>query len=275
MSNHILQTITKDIFSNLIDAFSISEEIFKSRCNGTLFHPGEFGEYREKAVTKALRLFLPERFGVESGFIITNAGDVSTQCDIVIYDKNYMPNIKNNLELKFFPIEAVVGVGEIKSDIESQSELNEYLNKLSQIKSLRDNTIEPDVANTRRIYDSDIPFNQIFTFLLCNKFKFKPTIQSISYDKSILPRYRHNLILSLEDGIFSYKTPSGKTKNYCFPNRNGKEFMENWWLATDGKEPPCHIVAFASNLYLGITNTSVLNIDQALYLSDHISYKVE
>lgn len=43
---------------------------------------------------------------------------ISTQCDIIIYDINHKTENQ-----KFFPIETVIAVGEIKSDLHSFIEL--------------------------------------------------------------------------------------------------------------------------------------------------------
>lgn len=277
MSNKILTSIVKEVFTNLVSGFDTSAEIFKSEKG--LLHPGEFGDYREKLVIKALKLLLPNRLRIGSGFIITNTGDISTQCDIVIYDANFMPNIKNNQEIKFFPVEAVVAVGEIKSDIHSKQELNDYLLKLAKIKELREKTNDHEVgfrSTFKGEYDPiNNPFDQLFTFLICNRFvDLKPTSQGILYNEAILPRHRHNLVLSLNDGLFSYQTPSGNTKNLGFPIANGVA-NDNCWLPKDNKDFPIHTKVFAILFYNNVTATTVLSVDQSWYLADSVKEVID
>ena len=112
-----------DIFDKLIkskieqfkdDYVKLSRQIFVNK-DGTLIHPGEFGMYREKIIREFLAPFLPTRLAIGSGFVITAANNISTQCDIIIYDKEHTPVIENG-EQRFFPVECVVGVIEVKSN---------------------------------------------------------------------------------------------------------------------------------------------------------------
>lgn len=91
-----------DIFDKLIkskieqfkdDYVKLSRQIFVNK-DGTLIHPGEFGMYREKIIREFLAPFLPTRLAIGSGFIITAANNISTQCDIIIYDKEHTPVIE-------------------------------------------------------------------------------------------------------------------------------------------------------------------------------------
>lgn len=277
MSSKILTSIVQEAFFNLTNGFDTSTDIFKDK--GKLFHPGEFGKYREEYAIKTLKLLLPNRLGIGSGFIITNTGEVSTQCDIIIFDVNFMPDIKSNQEIRFFPVEAVVAIGEIKSDIQDKKELNNHLYKLAKVKELREKTKEHDVAYRWTFKGDYDPIgnqhDQLFTFLICNRFAgFNPTSETISYSDEILPRHRHNLVLSLHDGLFSYQTPSGKTKNLCFPISNDV-INNNWWLPADNKDFPTHTKIFAINFSNTVTTTTVLYIDQTRYLSENIKEVID
>jgi len=136
MSNKILRALTIERIEHLKLAFSTSREVFWEDEKTRILHPGEYGVYREKAVSELLQLFIPESLGIGTGFIITNQGDVSSQCDIIVYDRSSTPNIVTNSHQRFFPVESVLAVGEVKSDISSISQLVSYLVKLSLIKGL-------------------------------------------------------------------------------------------------------------------------------------------
>ncbi|WP_444923345.1 DUF6602 domain-containing protein [Microbulbifer sp. DLAB2-AF] len=137
MSSEIFQALVKNKIEVLKRSFDTSKEIFWDKKTKRLIHAGEYGEYgeyREKAVIDLLKLFIPQNFKISEGFIITSAGDVSTQCDIIIYDPSYCPKIADTEHQKFFPVECVVAIGEIKSEISGTSSLVEILEKLSKIK---------------------------------------------------------------------------------------------------------------------------------------------
>ncbi|MCP4178793.1 MAG: hypothetical protein GY756_13595 [bacterium] len=145
MSNKILQELTAQNIENLKLSFSTSKRVFFDNEKKKIFHAGEYGLFRERAVIELLRLFTPQKFGIGTGFVITDQGDISTQCDIVVYDLTKTPNIVTDSHQSFFPIETVVAVGEVKSDIKSKNELNNHLEKLAKIKSYREKISDPSI----------------------------------------------------------------------------------------------------------------------------------
>lgn len=275
MSSNFIRALTKEAIIEFESAFSNTKELFWDKENNKLIHPGEFGKYREDIVERFLSLYIPAKYSIGSGFVITNQGDISTQCDIIIYDNQNTPRIENNYNQRFFPVETVVGIGEVKSNIQSEGELNKYLSKLAHIKELREKS-KDQVPFTRYFkgdYDpKNNPFDQIFTFLICNKFDFLFNISSsISYD-DIEPRFKHNLLLSINNGTLTYKTSSG-TKNLYFPIKDDI-IHEYHWLKKDEEEISSHMIIFLNSFFTGIKNTTTLDIDMAIYLTDNISDKV-
>lgn len=114
--NDIFKKLLDRKIDNFIYAYkNLSRDVFVNE-TGTLIHPGEFGMYREKIVSELLRPFLPSKLEVGTGFIITSKNRISTQCDIIIYDRENTPVIENG-EQRFFPVESVVGVVEVKSKL--------------------------------------------------------------------------------------------------------------------------------------------------------------
>src|SRR5690606_12380818 len=113
MSSEIFQKI----LNRKIDTFKSvfledSEGIF--RVDGKLFHAQEFGVYRERVLAEIIKSVIPETVQVKDGFIITSRNKLSTQCGVIIYDTNNTPIINDGV-LRFFPIEAVLAIGEVKS----------------------------------------------------------------------------------------------------------------------------------------------------------------
>src|SRR6266567_5578074 len=95
-----------------------ARHVFVDEAQGRLIHPGEYGGYREALVRDLLSQFLPEAYGVSQGFVISPEGEVSPQCDVVIYSRLYAPVIRTPEQQRFFPVESVVAVGEVKSDLD-------------------------------------------------------------------------------------------------------------------------------------------------------------
>lgn len=267
MSNRIFKALTKQAIEQFQMAFSSDKEFFWDEEAKKLIHPGEFGTYRENSVKQLLRLFLPDQLEIGAGFIITNRDDVSTQCDIIIYDKLSNAVVESNLEQKFFPIECVVAVGEIKSDVGSIAALNSHLDKLSRIKMLREKGKNQEVkrrTSIKMVYDPElVPYDQIFTFLLCNKFDFNFSTDKIRYANNVQDRFKHNLILSAADGFITYMTPEDNGR-IPFPVA-GSKIMSNCFVPSD--KDNSHILHFLREMTT-VKHITVLETDMSLYVYD-------
>ena len=219
-----------------------------------------------------MKPFLPTRLAIGNGFIITSKDRISTQCDVIIYDKEHTPIIENG-EQKFFPVECVAGVIEAKSRL-TKSTLKDALIKLSKVKELKN-----DIGNNPYVYKDYIdknPFNpklkvrdQMATFLICESIDMDierelPDIFSDIYkgiDKSLF----HNMILSIDnccclyfDGTHPMYHPyfdctEEPFKNECImPHKFGYK-----------KE---HIVLFLNYFYMVISSVSIMNLEITNYL---------
>lgn len=80
-------------------------------------HNGLMGELREVIISRLLQPLLPVTVGVSSGIIISSEDQQSPQTDIVIYDKMILPPFLL-AEKGLIPVEAVVGVIEVKSTLD-------------------------------------------------------------------------------------------------------------------------------------------------------------
>lgn len=75
------------------------------------------GQIREVFLQGLLRHFLPEYLGVGTGIIINNQAHQSKQMDIVIFDSRILPPLLTTGNPNIFPIETVVSVVEVKSEL--------------------------------------------------------------------------------------------------------------------------------------------------------------
>ncbi|HKP95408.1 MAG TPA: DUF6602 domain-containing protein, partial [Fibrobacteria bacterium] len=136
MGNRVFDALLVEQFEIFKQAFvSSSRQIFFDESTQRLIHPGEFGTFRETICKDFLRHFVPRRLGFGTGFLINTFDEISTQCDIVVYDSNVTPLIQSEEKQRFFPVESVCGVGEIKSVLNKTS-LKSALNKLAEVKRI-------------------------------------------------------------------------------------------------------------------------------------------
>lgn len=271
MSNKVLQALAAERIEHLKLAFSSSKAVFWDEDKACLRHPGEYGAFRERAVQELLRLFTPAQFGIGRGFVITDQGGVSTQCDVVIFDRSITPSIVTDSHQAFFPVESVVAVCEVKSDIDSPSVLMNHLEKLAKTKELRERITSPRpyCRHVNVAFDPEkIPVDQMFTFLICNRLGFKPKPEHLAYGEGTAPRFRHNLLLSVEDGLFCYKDVGG-IPNFHYPC-SGAQVHDVRWVTADNSQPEGHVKLFLSMLYNALSMATLLEVDMARYLQDKV-----
>lgn len=214
--------LSNQIINNFINNYKAAESIYskdtKSENNKNskkLIHATAYGKYREYLCKKLLNYLLPRKFGIGSGFLLSQA-KTSYECDLIIHNSMYTPMLDRSEPNIFYPIETCLAVGEVKSTI-SKKELFEALKKLSTVKEMRNNIdkaeIFDDPHDYNPKYNPDKTLNhQIVTFLICKKINYAASklvddISDFYMEKKIAPSLRHNLILSLEDGVFLYRYP--------------------------------------------------------------------
>ena len=98
-------------------------------------HRPSAGDGREDLVIKFLKDYLPKRFGVSTGFIISHDGKFSNQADIVIVDKQNNSPFHQDKRNKLWPIEAVYALIEVKTKL-NKNVLRDAIAKGRKFKSL-------------------------------------------------------------------------------------------------------------------------------------------
>ncbi len=108
--------------------------------NRKLPHAGLKGNENELALAEVLKGFLPIKYGVETNaLVIDRNGAVSRQCDIVIYDSFHFPKYFR----KVYPVEIVLAVIEVKTNLSKQQVNNSKVNE----SALRALNYEPELTN--------------------------------------------------------------------------------------------------------------------------------
>ena len=283
MNNILEKLITSKVSRFANDFTHNSKELFinkegkEEEEKEKIYHPGEFGTYREEIVKSLLKSILPQKFGISSGFVITKNGKISTQCDIIIYDNQNCPRFESDERQTFFPMECVVAVGEVKSDIQSIEDLNDILNKLQNIKKLRED-VSPDAELIYRKKDAissvdmkHCPEDSIVTFLICNRIKpkNKENVLADVYDSNIKQHNKHNFILSLNDGLYLYHY----LNHICYYPIFDGNVCDNIFISKNSDDDYSHIITFLIYLYIALSNNSIFRLNISDYLlNQEISY---
>ncbi len=279
MSSNIFDALLEEKIRVFVAAYGqTAHQVFYDEEKKRLRHTGEYGGYREILVREFLRFFTPGRLDVHNGFIINAGGEVSTQCDIVIYDSKNTPLIESGERQRFFTGESVCGIGEVKSTL-SKADLKTALNKLARIKAMREKIPAPTIVRRERdgkFDPSNYAYDQLPTFLLCQKldFDFQNLVDELDgmYDANIERRHRHNLVLSLEDGIFTY---ADKNKMIIMFPEIGGRIEASGLSSTDlckhrfvqKNSSMDHIKLFCSFVFMLSSSATILYPDISSYMS--------
>lgn len=270
MGNIIFQAILDEKIEKFRFAFEqTSKKIFFDETEKKLIHPGEYGMYREAVCKEYLRVIIPTRLEIGQGFLINDIGETSTQCDLVIFDRNTTPLIESDERQRFFPIETVCAIGEVKSDLD-RTDLKKALNKLARNKLLREKMTNPTAIKRDHSGNFDpinYPYDNIFSFLICNKFTFdfSDIVNEIDsyYEQDIKPWQKHNLILSVNDGLLAYYDNSAVTFMYPY-TKNGLS-LKNRFVKPD-KNKNVHFLFLSSYIFMGTTSSSIYYPEMSNYL---------
>lgn len=183
---------------------------------GKTTHPHSVGGGKEKGAISKLQNILPSGVGVGRGFIIDSFGNTTSQCDIVIYEKDLCLKFNEDDEDNcYYNCESVIAVGEVKSRLDKDS-LVDSITKFQRIRKLRrkvnnHRNFRPYLSKMSLYGAENECYNQntncldqIFTFLLCESFALscEKIIEIILEDKNI-SNYP-NIVLSVDGTIIDY-----------------------------------------------------------------------
>lgn len=274
MANRIFDALLEekiDIFRNAFK--NVSKKVYWNEDEKRLTHPGEYGYYREIVCKEFIRFLIPRRLNIDHGFLMNAEGKVSTQCDIIVFDSNSTPLIENNERQRFYPAETVVAVGEVKSKL-SKNQYIETINKLAEIKVLRDKVSSPSFVRreTAGEYDPvNYVYDNLFTFVICEKLDFDLSslcaMTSGEYNPKFSHHHRHNVIFSIDDGILAYNFFDQDEKiNKVLPYPVfAKQKLKNGYAVAKPDDND-HFKFLAQYLFMGTSSSSILFPDMAHYM---------
>ena len=270
MANQIFDNLLIEKIEQFKASFSgTSKAVFYDDEKKRIFHAGEYGTYREAIVRDFLKFIIPRGLDISTGFLITSLDDVSTQCDVVVFDSKMTPIYEENERQRFFPVEAVHGIGEVKSTL-SKSDFKNALNKLAKNKALSERMVSsPTIIRKSPSgpYDPENhPYDIIPSFLICQKLDFDISNieQEIStfYEDDIEVRHRHNIILSIEDGLLAYYDENSKTLPYARLNQVN---LKDRFTYPDTNQY-VHFKLFSSYIFMVTTSKTLFYPDPSDYM---------
>jgi hypothetical protein len=181
-------------------------------------HRGEQGAAREAVVRDFLRSYLPARFEVSTGFVFDAHGAASDQLDIIVADSMVAPRFEVAGGVRFYPCEAVVAVGQVRTHCDSKRKVWDAFENLRSAaeldrsaggRALCDRSGAP-IDHTRDHLD------RVFTFL----FVIDKCIKSEAMAKLVLDYAQRNsehvwpsLVLSLGKHLTTYACDDGACPN--------------------------------------------------------------
>lgn len=181
-------------------------------------HPGELGIGREEIIRRFLRTYLSARFDISTGFVFDSKGNLSKQLDIIIANALVCPRFETAGGNRFYPCESVVAVGEVKSSLTSDAELQAALANLESVKDL-------DRSANGRAFDADRSepidhrnnhLHQIFTFLFISGKALKDSTTHTKIMERVLETAPHvwtNIVLALDQYLVTFACDDGVCPN--------------------------------------------------------------
>lgn len=269
MSNDIFDALLREKISVFKSAFStLATEVFFNPEAGRLRHSGEYGMYRENIVKDFLRFLIPGSLDLSTGFLITSMNDVSTQCDVVVFDPRMTPLFQEGDRHRFYPVETVFCVAEVKSTL-SRAEFGKSLNKLARTKALSERISHPRVLYKQSHTGFDPlhdPHDLVPSILICQKLDFK--LEGLAlfidelYEPDVEQRHKHNMVLSIEDGLLTYIDQAGRDSAY--PEVAGqRQLVRFQWPDTN---PISHFKSFAASMFILTVNKTLLYPELSFYM---------
>ena len=139
-------------------------------------HPVAKGDAREHGWRELFRRFLPNCYGVKSGFIIDASGNLSEQIDCIIYSKDMGIELYSVGHHTVIAIEAVLGAFEVKPLIEGKT-----------LKYARDKAISISKLSVSNLLNDDstpeTPMDNLSTHLASGSIIFGLLADSVSYKR--------------------------------------------------------------------------------------------
>ncbi|MFV8845025.1 DUF6602 domain-containing protein [Serratia fonticola] len=98
-------------------------------------HNGGKGDNREDAFVDFLKEYLPNKYGIGRGEVISPENEISGELDVVIFDKDHCPLFLKSDSHSLYPRESVFGAISMKSHLDSD-ELKDAYKNIASLKKM-------------------------------------------------------------------------------------------------------------------------------------------
>lgn len=174
----------------------------------SILHKGEKGSLREAFLINLIQQFLPGNYGIGSGLVIDKFGRQSVQVDIIIYDKRGMPPIVEAAGRGVYPIDSVVRVVEVKSDMRKSS-LDQFAELIK--------CFDPNNANGLKVASSGRLSNGRSYYPVCAMFGFGSSYKGFADECEANPVISGSSSLICLDGVGLWTHNPGYPEKYQLP----------------------------------------------------------
>ena len=122
----------------IFNALQTTEDFWRKRITAASVtdHSTARGDVAENAWRGLLGEYLPARYRVSAGFVISADGERSHQIDCIVYDNTYSPTFFSEHGVDYIPVEAVYAVFEIKQEV-TKGYIQCAANKAESVRTLR------------------------------------------------------------------------------------------------------------------------------------------
>lgn len=237
--------ITKDWKTNKNKSDSLSKIIFEKckHVESQILKQAEQEKYYninnfdsgiaiEEIVRKSIERLIPKRYKTSKGILCDRDGKTSGEHDIIIFNELWFPYLTGNKEgkeRKYFPIEGVYAIGEVKQTLNIDS-LDKGLEKLVLAQRLN----RPRIGNNRYTEnrndgDDELGIsNPLFTFLLAINYDNNISIDDLfnrffEINKSLYRQEMIRALCVLDDFFISWVVFNEDTKVYDIARFNSKD----------------------------------------------------
>jgi hypothetical protein len=162
-------------------------------------HNAEKGRLNESHLVRTMRRYLPDKFGIGTGFVVSGGSKIeqSRQCDIIIFDRVNNVPFYSSEAWQIYPIEMVYGVVEVKTTL-NKAEIKDAFEKCVHLRKMSDGHTGPNKAYVRQ--DVIIPGSPA----IYAKYKsgLPPRFFIFGYsgpERSTLEKNLHELTLEIQD----------------------------------------------------------------------------
>jgi hypothetical protein len=225
-------------FARILQGTAQSLDVEFQHLTSQITHPGAKGSAREKTlIRELLRKYLPARFGLTRGEIVSSNDEVSAECDAIIYDALESPALYTNEDYQIVPVEAVYAVIEVKSHLDSD-ELEKTFKNFQKIKRFPKKAfipVQPELKRRFNCFGKVSDYFPVAGFLFA--YRSSTSLDTLAtrlrdLQKDTLPDHRIELVCALDSGCLfnadstlTLFTPSPNTTVCSMPSDRPLHFF--------------------------------------------------